>query len=103
MENGSRCFRPAGANFRLDRGKNSLTLISADGESQQLGKSEPTLAVRVGAGSRRIAFAATDPESKTLKIARKIWRYSVVHVDSDGHLWALDLPDGTNACAEASG
>jgi dipeptidyl aminopeptidase/acylaminoacyl peptidase len=83
--------------------KKQLYVISADGgEAQQLSKSETDVG---GLGwapdSRRIAFAAADPEPKALKDRKeKYGEYSVVHSDYQmAHLWAIDLPDGTTSAA----
>jgi len=86
--------------------KKQLYVISADGgEAQQLSKSETDVGgFEWAPDSRRIAFAATDPESKTLKDRKeKYGEYAVVHADYQmAHLWAIDLPDGTtNAVPEA--
>ena len=86
--------------------KKQLYVISADGgEAQQLSKSETDVGgFEWAPDSRRIAFAATDPEPKTLKDRKeKYGEYSVVHADYQmAHLWAIDLPDATtNAVPEA--
>ncbi len=86
--------------------KKQLYVISADGgEAQQLSKSETDVGgFEWAPDSRRIAFTATDPESKTLKDRKeKYGEYSVVHADYQmAHLWTIDLPDGTtNAAPEA--
>jgi dipeptidyl aminopeptidase/acylaminoacyl peptidase len=86
--------------------KKQLYVISADGgEAQQLSKSETDVGGFAWApDSRRIAFAAADPEPKTLKDRKeKYGEYSVVHADYQmAHLWTIDLPDGTtNAAPEA--
>ena len=86
--------------------KKQLYVISADGgEAQQLSKSETDVGgFEWAPDSRRIAFTATDPESKTLKDRKeKYGEYSVVHVDYQmAHLWTINLPDGTtNAAPEA--
>ena len=86
--------------------KKQLYVISADGgEAQQLTKTENDIGSFDWApDSRRIAFAAADPESKTLKDRKeKYGEYSVVHADYQMvHLWTIDLPDGTtNAAPEA--
>jgi dipeptidyl aminopeptidase/acylaminoacyl peptidase len=86
--------------------KKQLYVISADGgEAQQLTKSENDIGSFDWApDSRRIAFAAPDPEPKTLKDRKeKYGEYSVVHADYQmAHLWTIDLPDGTtNTVPEA--
>jgi len=86
--------------------KKQLYVISADGgEAQQLSKSETDIAgFEWAPDSRRIAFAAADPEPKTLKDRKeKYGEYSVVHADYQmAHLWTIALPDGTtNAAPEA--
>src|SRR5712692_7102725 len=86
--------------------KKQLYVISADGgEAQQLSKSETDVGgFEWAPDSRRIAFAAADPEPKTLKDRKeKYGEYSVVHADYQmAHLWMIDLPDGTtNAAPEA--
>ncbi len=86
--------------------KKQLYVISADGgEAQQLSKSETDISgFEWAPDSRRIAFAAADPEPKTLKDRKeKYGEYSVVHADYQmAHLWMIDLPDGTtNAAPEA--
>jgi dipeptidyl aminopeptidase/acylaminoacyl peptidase len=86
--------------------KKQLYVISADGgEAQQLTKAENDIGSFDWApDSRRIAFAAPDPEPKTLKDRKeKYGEYSVVHADYQmAHLWTIDLPDGTtNTVPEA--
>jgi dipeptidyl aminopeptidase/acylaminoacyl peptidase len=86
--------------------KKQLYVISADGgEAQQLTKSETDVnAFEWAPDSRRIAFAAADPESKSLKDRKeKYGEYSVVHADYQmTHLWTLELPDAAaNAATEA--
>ena len=86
--------------------KKQLYVISADGgEAQQLSKSESDVGgFEWAPDSRRIAFAAADPEPKTLKDRKeKYGEYSVVHADYQmAHLWTIELPDGTmNAAPEA--
>jgi dipeptidyl aminopeptidase/acylaminoacyl peptidase len=86
--------------------KKQLYVISAEGgEAQQLSKSENDVGgFEWAPDSRRIAFAAADPEPKTLKDRKeKYGEYSVVHADYQmAHLWTMDLPDGTtNAAPEA--
>src|SRR6267378_2831002 len=86
--------------------KKQLYVISADGgEAQQLTKAENDIGSFDWApDSRRIAFAAPDPEPKTLKDRKeKYGEYSVVHADYQMvHLWTIGLPDGaTNAVPEA--
>ena len=86
--------------------KKQLYVISADGgEAQQLSKSETDVGgFEWAPDSRRIAFAAADPEPKTLKDRKeKYGEYSVVHADYQmAHLWTIDLPDATtNAPPEA--
>src|SRR6266850_2844333 len=71
--------------------KKQLYVISANGgEAQQLSKSETDVGgFEWAPDSRRIAFAATDPEPKTLKDRKeKYGEYSVVHADYQmAHLW----------------
>jgi len=86
--------------------KKQLYVISADGgEAQQLTKAENDIGgFNWAPDSRRIAFAVSDPEPKTLKDRKeKYGEYSVVHADFQmAHLWTIDLPDGTaNAAPEA--
>src|SRR5712691_10030360 len=86
--------------------KKQLYVISTDGgEAQQLSKSETDIAgFQWAPDSQRIAFAAADPEPKTLKDRKeKYGEYSVVHADYQmAHLWTIDLPDATaNAAPEA--
>jgi dipeptidyl aminopeptidase/acylaminoacyl peptidase len=86
--------------------KKQLYVISADGgEAQQLTKSETDVnAFEWAPDSRRIAFAAADPEPKSLKDRKeKYGEYSVVHADYQmAHLWTLELPDAAaNAAPEA--
>ena len=86
--------------------KKQLYVISADGgEAQQLSKSETDVGgFEWAPDSRHIAFAAADPEPKTLKDRKeKYGEYSVVHADYQMvHLWTIELPDATtNALPEA--
>jgi dipeptidyl aminopeptidase/acylaminoacyl peptidase len=86
--------------------KKQLYVISADGgEAQQLSKSETDVGgFEWAPDSRHIAFAAADPEPKTLKDRKeKYGEYSVVHADYQMvHLWRIELPDATtNALPEA--
>jgi dipeptidyl aminopeptidase/acylaminoacyl peptidase len=86
--------------------KKQLYVIAADGgEAQQLTKSETDAsAFEWAPDSRRIAFAAADPEPKSLKDRKeKYGEYSVVHADYQmTHLWTLQLPDATaNTALEA--
>jgi len=86
--------------------KKQLYVISADGgEAQQLTKSETdVVAFEWAPDSRRIAFAAADPEPKSLKDRKeKYGEYSVVHADYQmTHLWTLELPDAAaNTAPEA--
>ena len=86
--------------------KKQLYVISADGgEAQQLSKSETDVGgFEWAPDSRHIAFAAADPEPKTLKDRKdKYGEYSVVHADYQMvHLWTIELPDATaNAAPEA--
>jgi dipeptidyl aminopeptidase/acylaminoacyl peptidase len=77
--------------------KRQLYVISADGgEAQQLTKNESGVDTFAWApDSRRIAFAASDPEPKVLKDRKeKYGEYAVVHEDYQmAHLWTIDLPD----------
>ena len=81
--------------------KRQLYVISADGgEAQQLTKNESGLdAFAWAPDSRRIAFAANDPEPKALKDRKeKYGEYSVVHEDYQmANLWTIDLPDAATA------
>ena len=86
--------------------KKQLYVISADGgEAQQLTKSETDVgAFEWAPDSRRLAFAASDPEPKSLKDRKeKYGEYSVVHADYQmTHLWTLELPDAAaNTAPEA--
>jgi dipeptidyl aminopeptidase/acylaminoacyl peptidase len=86
--------------------KKQLYVISAGGgEAQQITKSETDVASFEWApDSRRVAFAATDPEPKALKDRKdKYGEYSVVRTDYQmAHLWLIDLPDAAaNAAGEA--
>ena len=86
--------------------KKQLYVISADGgEAQQLSKSETDVGgFEWAPDSRHIAFAAADPEPKTLKDRKeKYGEYSVVHAAYQMvHLWTIELPDATtNALPEA--
>src|SRR5713101_6187781 len=84
--------------------KKQLYVISADGgEAQQLSKSETDVGgFEWAPDSRRIAFAAADPEPKTLKDRKeKYGEYSVVHADYQmAHLWTIDVPGGSAPASE---
>ena len=86
--------------------KKQVYVMSADGgEAQQWTRAENDVNGFAWApDSRRIAFAATDAEPKTLKDRKeKYGEYSVVHADYQmAHLWTIELPGGaTNAPPEA--
>ena len=77
-------------------GKKQVYVISADGgEARQLTKVETGVNdFAWSPDSKRLAFAAEDPESKAMKDRKaKYGEYDVVHADySMAHLWTLELP-----------
>ncbi|MGB8473676.1 MAG: S9 family peptidase [Candidatus Acidiferrum sp.] len=76
--------------------KKQIYMISADGgEARQLTKVETGVKdFAWSPDSRKLAFAAEDPESKAMKDRKeKYGEYHVVHSDySMTHLWTLEIP-----------
>ena len=85
-------------------GKKQLYVISTDGgEAQQLTKTENEVnAFEWAPDSKRIAFAMTDTDPKSLKDRKeKYGEYSVVHTDYQmEHLWTIEIQSGSATASE---
>ncbi|MGC1486144.1 MAG: S9 family peptidase [Candidatus Acidiferrum sp.] len=86
---------------KTPEGKKQIYVISADGgEARQLTNVETGVNIFAWSpDSKRLAFSAEDPESKTMKDRKeKYGEYDVVHADyTMSHLWTLEIPTAESA------